>query len=216
MRPAVGISPSDILEVDLNSIADPIRKVVYGTDVRVNTNYPTRTDPEAEAVDVDKTDIDLLSGSISFFIPFKFANDIKYRMNADCIDDDVERKFAASLNIIVGHGTYADRQKAMITLSDVEQAWEKTVGSTSSIAIRWGAKLQMDDCEAFRCACGPLVFISHDFGGRLAIPIELARKLQAGTEIAEGQRVSIRFAEWARYASTKRKERLRPVNRLSN
>ena len=68
--------------------------------------------------------------------------------------------FFAALKAIVDHGEYADQQNATITLGEAEQAFGKTVGSTSPITIQRGDKFQMDDCDAYRCAFGPQVFIS--------------------------------------------------------
>ena len=42
-NPAVAIIPSDISEVDLALIEDPLREVVYATDDWANTNYPIVT-----------------------------------------------------------------------------------------------------------------------------------------------------------------------------
>ena len=150
-------------------MGDQRRKVVYATDERVNTNYPTRLDPDVQEKPAEPSDIDFLFGSISFFIPSKFAAVLKYHMNQAVFDNDVERKFFTSLNIIIDHGTYADRQQAMVTLGESEKAWRTTVGSTNGIAIQCGAKFQMDDCDTYRCAFCPLVFIAHNFGEWLKI-----------------------------------------------
>ena len=85
-------------------------------------------------------------------------------MNLDVVDNDAERKFFASLNIIIDHGAYADQQKGAITLGEEEQARKKTFGPETSITNQWGPKFQMGDCDTYRCALGPLVFISHNFG----------------------------------------------------
>ena len=65
-NPAAGVIPSDISEVDLALVEDTLRKAVCATDDWVNTNYPTRRDPEAQEVNAETSDIDLLFDSISF------------------------------------------------------------------------------------------------------------------------------------------------------
>ena len=65
-NPDAWIVPSDILEVDINSMGDPLRKVVYATDDWVNANYPTRHDPEAPEINAETNEIYLLFDSISF------------------------------------------------------------------------------------------------------------------------------------------------------
>ena len=128
-NPAAGVTHSDILEVDLSSMGYPLRKVVYATDDWVGANYLTRHEPESHEINAKTNDIDLLFDSVSFFIPSKFADVLKYHMNLDTVGNDVERKFPSSLNINIDHGTYDDQEKATITLGEPEQAWGKVAGS---------------------------------------------------------------------------------------
>ena len=125
-------------------------------------------------------------------------------MNMKCIYHDAERKFFSALNIITDHGTYDDQQKSMITLCEAEQAWGETVGPAVSITIQWGAKLQMGDCDTCRWASGHWVFIAHDFGEWLEIPIELSRKLHVEAEIEGKLFAPIHFADGRRYGANKK------------
>ena len=63
----------------------------------------------------------------------------------------------------------------------------------------------MGDCEAHRCAFGPITFIAHDFGEWFKIPIGLARKLQVETEVEWGQFASFYVASGIWYDANKRK-----------
>ena len=81
----------------------------------------------------------------------------------------------------------------------------ETVGSSESISIKWGEKLQLDDCETSQCAFCPLIFIAHDFGEWLKIPLSLARKLMVETEIEGKQCVPIHFADGIWFNANKRK-----------
>ena len=163
---------------------------------------PISFDPDVPERTVIPNEVDLFN-SISFFIPSKFVDVLKYHMNQDTVGGEVERKFFDAFNIIIDHGTYAGQQMALITLGEAEQAWGKTVGSTSDFTIQWGAKFQMDDCDTYRCAFGPLVFIAHDFGEWVKIPVELARKLQVETEIEGKQCASTHFSAGLWYAANK-------------
>ena len=198
INPSVGIIPTDILDVDLTALEGPLRQPVYATDEWITATHQTRVDVDALIPLLDNpysSDIEILFSDIPFSAPTKHKALLKYHMNADKVDFDVERKFPCALQKIIDHGTPADQEKALIILGEAEQAWKKTVGSSGSVSIQWGG-LQLDDCETFRCASGPLIFIAHYFGEWLEIPVTLSRKLMAETEIGGKQFPPIPFCCW--------------------
>ena len=65
-------------------------------------------------------------------------------------------------------------------------------------------------------AFGPLVFIAHDFGEWLEIPVELARRLPVETEITGKQGAPIHFPAGLRYADNKRTRAPHPVRLSKN
>ena len=140
VNPDVGSAPSDILEVDLAALEDPLRKLVYGTDDWVIPVQPTRVDINDPIITPDNpypSDIDLLFSTISFFIPMKLVALLKYHMNADNADNEVERKFYCALQYIVDHGKFVGQQKALVVIGEADHSWDKTVGPTGSISIQW-------------------------------------------------------------------------------
>ena len=119
VNPEVGNATSDILEVDLAALEDPLGKLVYATDDWVATVQPTRADVEAPIIISGNTypsDIGVLFSTISFFVPTKLVALLKHHMSADNLDYDVGRNFFCALQHIVDHGTFADQQKAVIIL----------------------------------------------------------------------------------------------------
>ena len=153
---------------------------VQPTLVDINDPIPTSDNPYP-------SDIDLMFPTISFFVHMKLVAFPKYHTNADNTDNDVGRKFFCDLQYIIDHGTFADQQKALVR--EAEQSWRKSVGSSGSISIQWSGRLQLDDCETYQCAFGPLIFISRDFCEWLEIPLSLSRKIQVGAEV-EGNSAS--------------------------
>ena len=71
VNPAVGIAPSDIVEVGPTTLEDPLRKLIYAADDWVVSAPPTRIDEETITCPTDTprpTEIDLWFATISFFI----------------------------------------------------------------------------------------------------------------------------------------------------